>query len=54
MSDPIELEFLTLQHGMEYIVYHQHEPIIYSRKRIFITNEIPLQYLFKAVSVEIK
>ena len=34
MNAPIETSFLSLRHGMEYIMYHPHEPIMYSRKNI--------------------
>ena len=29
---------LPLRHGMEYLTHHPHEPIMYSRKKIFKTN----------------
>ena len=54
INDPTEPEFLSLLHGMEYIIRRPHEPIIYSRKNIFKPNEIPHQFFFKAVSAEIK
>ena len=30
---PTEPEFLALRHGMEYIMHHSHEPIMYPRKK---------------------
>ena len=29
MNDPIEPEFLAFGHGMEYLMHHPHETIIY-------------------------
>ena len=29
MNNPTELSFLSVFHGMEYIMHHMHEPIIY-------------------------
>ena len=37
MNAPTEPAFIALKHGMEYIMHHTHEPIIYSRKKIHIT-----------------
>ena len=54
MNDPNDPAFLALGHGMEYLMHHQHEPIMYSRKRIFKTNGIPIQCLLKAGRAEIK
>ena len=54
MKSPTELEFLALCHGMEYIMYHPHEPIMYLRKYIFKANKISLNFFFKSVKDETK
>ena len=53
MNAPTEPAFLSLRNGMEYLLHHPHEPIIYSRKKIFKLNEILHQYFFGLVSAEI-
>ena len=50
INDPTEPEFLALGHGMEYIMNHTHEPIIYARKNISKTNERSIECFFKAVN----
>ena len=54
MNAPTEPAFLALKHGMEYLMHHTHEPIVYSRKKIYKTDEIPHQCYFKAGDSEIK
>ena len=49
-----EPTFLLLRNGIEYLMYHPNEPIIYSRRNVFKLNEIPHQCFFKSGSVEIK
>ena len=44
---------IDIRHGMEYIMRHPHEPIMYSRM-FYKTNEIPHQCLLKAWDTEIK
>ena len=34
MNAPTAPAFLALRHGMEYLMHHPHEPIMYSRKKI--------------------
>ena len=46
--------FLALKYGMEYLMHHPHEPIMYSRNRIYKNNEIPHQCYFEAGDAEIK
>ena len=46
MNSPTEPEFIALKHGMEYIIHHPHEPIMYSRKKINRTEEIQNQCYF--------
>ena len=48
INSPTEHVFLALKHGMEYLMHHPYEPIMYSRKNIHITDEIPHQFYFKA------
>ena len=48
-----EPEFLPLRHGMEYIMYQPHKPIMYSRNKIFKINDIPLQFFFNTGNTEI-
>ena len=50
MVSPIEYEFLSLKHVMEYIIHHPHQPIMYSRKKIIKLNYIPHQRIFKSDS----
>ena len=37
MNEPIEPDFLALKHGMEYIMHHPHEPIVYPRNKFYKT-----------------
>ena len=53
MNAPTEPDFIDLKHGMEYIMHHPHESIIYSRKNIYKTDENPHQCYFKAGYAEI-
>ena len=47
MNAPTEPEFIAIKNGMEYIMNYLHETIIYSRKKIYKTDEIPHQCYFK-------
>ena len=38
MNAPIEPDFLSLRHGMEYLMHHPYEPIMYSKKKIYKNN----------------
>ena len=53
MNAPTEPAFLALTDDMDYLMYHLHEPIIYSRKKISNRNESPHQCLFKLGDAEI-
>ena len=33
MNAPTDLDFLALRHGMENLMHHPHEPIVYSRNK---------------------
>ena len=48
-----ETVLLALCHVMEYLMHRPHEPIMYSRNKIFKTSYSPLQYLFKLYKDEI-
>ena len=48
MNAPTEPAFIYLKHGMEYLMNHQHEPIMYPIKKIHRTEEIPHKCYFKA------
>ena len=54
MNDPTEISLISIRYGMEYIMNHSHEHIMYSRNKVFKTNESPHQYFFKAGDEEIK
>ena len=47
MNIPTEPSFLAIFHGMKYLMHHLYEPIMHSRRKIFKTNESPLQCIFK-------
>ena len=51
--DPAEPTFITFIHGIEYIIHHQHKPIISTMKIIFKTNKSPLQCFFNTSSADI-
>ena len=53
MNALTEHPLLALQHGMEYLIHHPHETIIYSRNKMHITKEILHQCYFKAGDSEI-
>ena len=53
MNEPTEPDFLDLKHGMEYLMHHPNEPIMYSRKKIDRTEESPHPYYFKIGDTEI-
>ena len=53
MNAPIETYFIALGHGMGYLMYHRHEPILYSRRKIIKLNDIPNQCFFNSGSAEI-
>ena len=48
INTPSEYAFLDLKNGMEYLMHHPHEPLMYSRKKNYKTHEIPQQCYFKA------
>ena len=54
MNTPTEPTFLALVHGMEYLMHHPHEPIMYSRKKIHRTDEIPCCCYFKVGDAKIR
>ena len=45
---------LALWHGMEYLMNHPHEPILYSRNNISKLNAILLKYFLKSIKDYIK
>ena len=53
MNAPTEPAFIDLKHLMEYLMHHPHEPIMYSRKKVHITEEISHQCYFKSGDSEI-
>ena len=53
MNPPTEPYLLAIKHGTEYLMHNPHEPIIYSRKKIYKTHESPHQCFFKAGDAEI-
>ena len=53
MNAPTECKFIDLRHGMEYIIHHPNENIMYSRKQNFKLNESPHQWFLKLGGVEI-
>ena len=54
MNEPTEPGLLDPKHGMKYLMHHPHEPIMYSRKKIHRTEEIPHQCYFKSGDAEIR
>ena len=50
---PKEPALLALRHGMDHLMHHPHEPMMYSIKKSFNKNESPHQCFFKAGDVEI-
>ena len=52
MNEPTEPAFLALKHSLEYLMHHPQEPIMYSRRKIHRTEEIPHQCYFKAGDAE--
>ena len=46
MNAPSETAFLALYQFMDYIMHHPHEPIMYSRNKVFKNNESLLQFFF--------
>ena len=53
MNSPTEPELISLRHGMEYLMQHPLEPIIYSIKKILKLNESPYQCFFKPISIRL-
>ena len=43
MKSLTEVSLLALNHGMEYLMHNPHEPIIYSRNKIYMNHEISHQ-----------
>ena len=54
MNASTEPTFIALRHGMECLMHNTHEPIMYSRKKIFKLNDILPQCFFKSGSEDIK
>ena len=54
MNAPTEYDFIDIKHGMEYLMQHPHESIMYSIKKIYKTGETPHQSYLKAGDAEIK
>ena len=54
MNAPTEPVFLAIKHDMKYLVHHPHEPIMYSRSKIYKTYESPHQCYFKAGYLDIR
>ena len=52
IDSPAEPAFHALKHGMEYLLQHPHEPIIYA-KNILQKNSNLHQHFFKSGDVEI-
>ena len=52
MNATTEPAFISLRHGMEYLMHHPHDPIIHSRKKVFKLNEISYQCFFKTDSID--
>ena len=52
INNTTEPEFLDLQYGIEYLLPHPHEPIVYSMKSIFKVYESPLKCFLKSIKVE--
>ena len=46
--------YIALKHGIEYLMHHPHEPIMYLIKKIHKTEEISHQCYFKAGDVEMR
>ena len=53
MNTPTEPDSIALKHGMEYIIHHPHEPIMYSGKKIYKNHERSHQCYLKTGNVEI-
>ena len=53
MNAPTEPAFLALKHGMEYLMHHTHETIMYSRNKTHITEKSPHKCYFKSGDAEI-
>ena len=47
INAPEETTFISLRHGMKYLMHNTYETIIYSRKNILKLNNTPHQYFFK-------
>ena len=47
INSPKEPAFLDLRNGMEYIMHHPHESILYPINKLFKVSEIPHQFFFK-------
>ena len=53
MNTPTEPELLSIRHGMEYLMHHPHKNIMYPKKKMFKTNDIPHQCFLKGDNSEI-
>ena len=47
MNAPTKTDFIALKNGTEYLMHYTHEPIMYSRKKIYKNHESPHQYFPK-------
>ena len=48
INSPEEHTFINIKHGIEYLIHHPHEPIMYPGKKIHKTEERHHQCYFKA------
>ena len=53
MDYPTKPYLIAIIYGMEYLMHHPHEPIMYTINKISQTTDSPRQCLFKAGDVEI-
>ena len=53
MNDTMQTAFITLRHGIQYLMHHPQENIMYSRNKITKLNDISYQSFFKTDSVDI-
>ena len=53
INAPIEPAFIALKHGMEYLIHHPNETIMYPRKKTHKTKGSPHQCYPKAGDAEI-
>ena len=51
MNDPTQPALLDIRYGMEYLMHHPHEPVMYSTNIFFKTNKIPYKCFFKTTKI---